>query len=175
MLSGRYPSDEFSNLKPRLVWDRMADTVIARGDARVVAVTSGGTIPERGLYGVFLGPGGTRVGELDEEMVYESRPGETFVLGASTWRIEQITPQQVIVTPAPGEPGKTPFWRGDAAGRPIELGRALGEFNRRIASMDEERAVGVLTEDHNLDALAARNLLAYLAEQKAVTGTVPSD
>src|SRR5205814_5341572 len=175
MLSGHYPSDEFSNLKARLVWDRIADTVVARGDARVVAVTSGGTIPERGLYGVFLGEGGPRVGELDEEMVYESRPGETFVLGASTWRIERITPQQVIVSAAPGEPGKTPFWHGDAAGRPIELGRALGEFSRRIASMEAERATQVLQTDHFLDELAARNLLAYLAEQKTATGTVPSD
>src|SRR5438270_1436190 len=175
MLSGRYPSDEFSNLKARLIWDRVAGTVVARGDARVVAVTSCGTIPERGLYGVFLGEGGRRVGELDEERVYESRPGETFVLGASTWRIERITPQQVIVSPAPGEPGKTPFWHGDTAGRPIELGRALGEFSRRIASMDDERAVGALTAEHNLDELAARNLLAYLSEQKTVTGAVPSD
>src|SRR6266852_6026476 len=175
MLAGRYPSDEFSNLKARLIWDRIADTVVAGCDARVVAVTSGGTIPERGLYGVFLGEGGPRVGELDEEMVYESRPGETFVLGASTWRIERITPQQVIVSPAPGEPGKTPFWHGDAAGRPVELGRALGEFSRRMVGMDEERALDTLKSDHHLDDLAARNLLAYLAEQKAVTGTVPSD
>jgi ATP-dependent Lhr-like helicase len=175
MLSGRYPSDEFTNLKARLVWDRMADTVVARGDARVVAVTSGGTIPERGLYGVFLGEGGPRVGELDEEMVYESRPGETFVLGASTWRIERITPQQVIVSPAPGEPGKTPFWHGDAAGRPIELGRALGEFNRRFTGMDEDRATATLISEHQLDPLAAKNLVAYLAEQKTVTGVVPSD
>jgi ATP-dependent Lhr-like helicase len=175
MLAGHYPSDEFSNLKARLIWDRVADTVVARGDARVVAVTSGGTIPERGLYGVFLGEGGPRVGELDEEMVYESRPGETFVLGASTWRIERITPQQVIVSPAPGEPGKTPFWHGDAAGRPIELGRALGEFNRRISSLEEDRAVATLTTEHNLDTLAARNLVAYLAEQKQTTGVIPSD
>jgi ATP-dependent Lhr-like helicase len=175
MLAGHYPSDEFSNLKARLIWDRVADTVVARGDARVVAVTSGGTIPERGLYGVFLGEGGPRVGELDEEMVYESRPGETFVLGASTWRIERITPQQVIVSPAPGEPGKTPFWHGDAAGRPIELGRALGEFNRRIAGLDDDRAIATLTAEHNLDELAARNLVAYLAEQKQTTGVVPSD
>src|SRR5262249_35967032 len=145
------------------------------GDARVVAVTSGGTIPERGLFGVFLGEGGPRVGELDEEMVYESRPGETFVLGASTWRIEQITPQQVIVSPAPGEPGKTPFWHGDAAGRPVELGRALGEFVRRIAGMDEQRAASTLIAEHNLDELPARNLVAYLAEQKQTTGVVPND
>ncbi|MDQ3812138.1 MAG: DEAD/DEAH box helicase, partial [Chloroflexota bacterium] len=175
MLAGRYPSDEFANLKARLIWDRVAGSVLARADARVVAVTSGGTIPERGLYGVFLGEGGPRVGELDEEMVYESRPGETFVLGASTWRIERITPQQVIVSPAPGEPGKTPFWHGDAAGRPIELGRALGEFNRRVAVMPEERALGMLRTEHCLDDLAARNLLAYLAEQREATGTVPSD
>jgi ATP-dependent helicase Lhr and Lhr-like helicase len=175
MLSGHYPSDEFANLKARLIWDRVTDTVEARGDARVVAVTSGGTIPERGLYGVFLGVGGPRVGELDEEMVYESRPGETFVLGASTWRIEQITPQQVIVSPAPGEPGKTPFWHGDAAGRPIELGRALGEFTRKLSSVDEDHARAILSADHFLDDLAARNLLAYLAEQKEATGVVPSD
>src|SRR5207302_1852907 len=175
MLSGHYPSDEFSNLKARLIWDRVADTVVARGDARVVAVTSGGTIPERGLYGVFLGEGGPRVGELDEEMVYESRAGETFVLGASTWRIERITPQHGIVSPAPGEPGKTPFWHGDAAGRPIELGRALGEFSRRFAGMDEDRATAALTAEHQLDPLAARNLVAYLAEQKQTTGAVPSD
>jgi ATP-dependent helicase Lhr and Lhr-like helicase len=175
MLAGRYPSDEFSNLKARVIWDRVADTVVARGDARVIAVTSGGTIPERGLYGVFLGEGGPRVGELDEEMVYESRPGEMFVLGASTWRIQRITPQQVIVSPAPGEPGKTPFWHGDTASRPIELGRALGEFSRRLVGMDEDRALATLHDDHKLDDLAARNLLAYLAEQKAVTGVVPSD
>jgi ATP-dependent Lhr-like helicase len=135
MLSGRYPSDEFADLKPRLVWDRQTGEVASRNDARVVAITSGGTIPDRGLYGVFLpgddaGRGGRRVGELDEEMVYESRVGETFLLGASTWRIEEIRPDRVIVTPAPGEPGKMPFWHGDAIGRPIELGRAIGAFLR---------------------------------------------
>jgi ATP-dependent helicase Lhr and Lhr-like helicase len=175
MLAGRYPSEGFSNLKARIVWDRVAGTVIARGDARVVAVTSGGTIPERGLYGVFLGEGGPRVGELDEEMVYESRPGETFVLGASTWRIERITPQQVIVSPAPGEPGKTPFWHGDAAGRPVELGRAIGEFSRQLTALDAPRAVDRLRTEHCLDDLAAGNLLAYLSEQQESTGVVPSD
>ena len=174
MLAGRYPSDEFRNLKARLVWDRVAGTVIARGDARVVAVTSGGTIPERGLYGVFLGEGGPRVGELDEEMVYESRPGETFVLGASTWRIERITPQQVIVSPAP-RAGQDALLAWRRRRRPIELGRALGEFNRKIVAMDEERAMRVLRLTISWDELAARNLLAYLAEQKTVTGAVPSD
>jgi ATP-dependent Lhr-like helicase len=175
MLAGRYPSDEFAELKPRLVWDRVANTVVARRDARVVAVTSGGTIPDRGLYGVFLGEDGPRVGELDEEMVYESRPGETFVLGATTWRIERITPQKVLVSPAPGEPGKTPFWHGDAVGRPIELGRALGAFSREIVALDEAEAVDRLRTTHALDELAARNLLAYLAEQREATGIVPSD
>jgi len=175
MLSGRYPSDEFAELKARLIWDRVANTVVARGDARVVAVTSGGTIPDRGLYGVFLGEGGPRVGELDEEMVYESRPGETFVLGATTWRIERITPQKLIVSPAPGQPGKTPFWHGDSVGRPVELGRALGEFNRRIVAMEHQRAVDTLRSEHALDALAAENLLAYLSEQREATGAVPSD
>ena len=126
MLSGRYPSDEFAELKPRIVWDRAADTIQSRNDARVVAIVSGGTIPDRGLFGVFLagdeGGKGRRVGELDEEMVYESRVGEVFLLGASSWRIEEIRPDRVIVTPAPGQPGKMPFWHGDTIGRPVELG-----------------------------------------------------
>ncbi|MBI2756485.1 MAG: DEAD/DEAH box helicase [Chloroflexi bacterium] len=175
MLSGRYPSDEFADLKPRLVWDRTEGTVTARADARVVAVTSGGTIPDRGLYGVFLGEGGPRVGELDEEMVYESRPGETFILGASTWRIESITPNKVIVRPAPGEPGKMPFWHGDSEGRPIELGRALGQFTRRFEHLEPLAAIPLLEAEHCLDPLAAANLVQYLAEQRAATGQVPTD
>ena len=139
MLAGAYPSDEFAELKPRLTWDRVADTVEGRRDARVVAVTSGGTIPDRGLYGVFVageaGTPGRRVGELDEEMVYELRAGmhgDVIVLGASSWRVAEITPDRVIVEPAPGQPGKLPFWKGDAVGRPIELGRALGAFVREV-------------------------------------------
>ena len=180
MLSGRYPSDEFSDLKPRVVWDRQTDEVASRNDARVVAITSGGTIPDRGLYGVFLpgddaGRGGRRVGELDEEMVYESRVGETFMLGASTWRIEEIKPDRVIVTPAPGEPGKMPFWHGDAVGRPIELGRAIGAFLRELEPMKPDAAVDRLRDSHALDELAARNLVAYLADQREVTGALPTD
>ncbi|MGH3127841.1 MAG: DEAD/DEAH box helicase, partial [Gaiellaceae bacterium] len=180
MLTGRYPSDEFSDLKPRMVWDRQTDEVASRNDARVVAITSGGTIPDRGLYGVFLpgddaGRGGRRVGELDEEMVYESRVGETFMLGASTWRIEEIRPDRVIVTPAPGEPGKMPFWHGDAIGRPIELGRAVGSFLRELEPMKADAAVARLRESHALDELAARNLVAYLADQREVTGVLPTD
>ncbi len=180
MLSGRYPSDEFADLKPRLVWDRHTDEIASRNDARVVAITSGGTIPDRGLYGVFLpgddaGRGGRRVGELDEEMVYESRVGETFLLGASTWRIEEIKPDRVIVTPAPGEPGKMPFWHGDAIGRPIELGRAIGAFLREIEPMKPDAAIARLRESHALDGLAARNLVAYLEEQREVTGVLPTD
>ncbi|HEX7173193.1 MAG TPA: helicase-related protein, partial [Candidatus Limnocylindria bacterium] len=180
MLSGRYPSDEFADLKPRLVWDRQTDEVASRNDARVVAITSGGTIPDRGLYGVFLpgddaGRGGRRVGELDEEMVYESRVGETFLLGASTWRIEEIRPDRVIVTPAPGEPGKMPFWHGDAIGRPIELGRAIGAFLRELEPMPPSAATARVREDHALDELAARNLVAYLWEQREVTGALPTD
>ncbi len=125
LLAGRYPSEEFSELRPRIVWDRVNDVIRARDGSKRLAVTSGGTIPDRGLFGVFL-PDGTRVGELDEEMVYESRPGETFILGASTWRIEDISFERVTVTPAPGQPGKMPFWHGDRPGRPLELGRALG-------------------------------------------------
>ena len=180
MLSGRYPSDEFADLKPRIVWDRQTDEVASRNDARVVAITSGGTIPDRGLYGVFLpgddaGRGGRRVGELDEEMVYESRVGETFLLGASTWQIEEIKPDRVIVTPAPGEPGKMPFWHGDAVGRPIELGRAIGGFLRELEPMKPEAAIARVREDHSLDERAARNLVGYLAEQVGVTGALPTD
>ena len=140
LLSGRYPSEEFSELRPRLVWDRVNDRLRARDGSKRLAVTSGGTIPDRGLFGVFL-PDGTRVGELDEEMVYESRPGETFVLGASTWRIEDITFERVTVSPAPGQPGKMPFWHGDRPGRPLELGRALGGFVREIRELDPAAAV----------------------------------
>ena len=174
LLAGRYPSEEFSELRPRVVWNRVTDTVRARDGSKRLAVTSGGTIPDRGLFGVFL-PDGTRVGELDEEMVYESRPGETFVLGASTWRIEDITFQKVTVTPAPGEPGKMPFWHGDRPGRPLELGRALGAFVRQLRELPPAQATKVLREDYALDPLAASNLLQYVDEQAEATGVVPDD
>ena len=201
MLAGQYPADEFAELKPRLIWDRVANTVQARRDARTVAVISGGTIPDRGLFPVFLaddattasadaGPGtkaraartgGRRVGELDEEMVYEAREGEVILLGASAWRIESIGHDRVLVSPAPGEPGKIPFWKGDGVGRPVELGRALGAFTREIGEAGaaggkaREAAVTRLREHHDLDELAARNLLAYLDEEREATGTLPTD
>ena len=174
LLAGRYPSDEFGELRPRIVWDRVRGTLRGRAGAQRLAVTSGGTIPDRGLFGVFL-PDGTRVGELDEEMVYESRPGETFLLGASTWRIEDITPDRVIVTPAPGEPGRMPFWHGDGPGRPLELGRAMGEFVRTLRAGSTETAQHRLREQIGLDELAARNLVQYLDEQGEATGAVPDD
>ncbi|MCB0984413.1 MAG: DEAD/DEAH box helicase, partial [Ilumatobacter sp.] len=174
LLAGRYPSDEFNELRPRLVWDRVNGTLRARDGAKRLAITSGGTIPDRGLFGVFL-PDGTRVGELDEEMVYESRPGETFLLGASTWRIEDITFERVVVSPAPGEPGKMPFWHGDRPGRPLELGRALGAFQREMRAMPAEDALGGLINDYGLDAFAATNVLLYLGEQADATGVVPDD
>ena len=174
MLAGRYPSEEFSELRPRLVWDRANDTLRARDGSKRLAVTSGGTIPDRGLFGVFL-PDGKRVGELDEEMVYESRPGETFLLGASTWRIEDITFERVTVTPAPGEPGKMPFWHGDRPGRPLELGRALGAFVRELRESSAGAALRRLRDEHALDELAASNLLQYLGEQAEATGVVPDD
>ncbi|HSP29694.1 MAG TPA: DEAD/DEAH box helicase, partial [Ilumatobacteraceae bacterium] len=174
LLSGRYPSEEFSELRPRIVWDRVNDRLRARDGSKRLAVTSGGTIPDRGLFGVFL-PDGTRVGELDEEMVYESRPGETFVLGASTWRIEDITFERVTVTPAPGHPGKMPFWHGDRPGRPLELGRALGAFVREIRDLDDAAAIERLMGHYSLDAFAASNLAQYLAEQAEATGAVPDD
>ncbi len=174
LLSGRYPSEEFSELRPRLVWDRVNDRLRARDGSKRLAVTSGGTIPDRGLFGVFL-PDGTRVGELDEEMVYESRPGETFVLGASTWRIEDITFERVTVSPAPGQPGKMPFWHGDRPGRPLELGRALGGFVREIRELDAPAAIERLMTHYSLDAFAANNLVQYVAEQVEATGAVPDD
>ena len=174
LLAGRYPSDEFAELRPRIVWDRAAGILRGRAGAQRLAVTSGGTIPDRGLYGVFL-PDGTRVGELDEEMVYESRPGETFLLGASTWRIEDITPERVVVTPAPGLPGRMPFWKGDGPGRPIELGIALGEFVREIRAMPLAEAQARLQTRHDLDERAATNLVGFLDEQGEATGAVPDD
>jgi ATP-dependent helicase Lhr and Lhr-like helicase len=170
MLDGRYPSDEFAELRPRIVWDRVEDTIRARKGALQLAVTNAGTIPDRGLYGVHL-PDGRRVGELDEEMVYEARPGQTFLLGASTWRIEEITRDRVIVTPAPGAPGAVPFWRGDGVGRPRELGEAIGAFARDTV----ERDPAELAADYDLDERAASNLVAYLREQREATRVVPSD
>jgi ATP-dependent Lhr-like helicase len=178
MLAGRYPSEEFAGLRPRLVWDRVAGVIRARPGAQRLAVTSGGTIPDRGLFGVFLASDNSRqprrVGELDEEMVYESRVGDVFVLGASSWRIEDITPDRVLVTPAPGQPGKLPFWHGDTPGRPAELGRAIGAACRELSATGEKEAAEKL-EQAGLDELAARNLIRYLAEQRSATGYVPDD
>jgi ATP-dependent helicase Lhr and Lhr-like helicase len=170
MLDGRYPSDRFAELRPRIVWDRTRGTVHGRKGARSLVVTNAGTIPDRGLYGVHL-PDGRRVGELDEEMVYEARPGQTFLLGATTWRIEDITRDRVIVTPAPGLPGAVPFWKGDGIGRPAELGRAIGAFSREAVSRDPKE----LAAEYDLDRRAAENLVAYLREQQAATRVVPSD
>ncbi len=170
MLDGRYPSQEFGELRPRIVWDRIAQTIRARAGARALAVANAGTIPDRGLFSVNL-PDGRRVGELDEEMVYEARAGQTFLLGATSWRIEQITRDRVVVTPAPGAPGAVPFWHGEGIGRPRELGEAIGAFARVAVREDEE----TLQRDYDLDRRAASNLLAFLGEQEAATGVVPSD
>jgi ATP-dependent helicase Lhr and Lhr-like helicase len=195
MLAGRYPSEEFAGLRPRLVWDRATGTLRGRPGGQRLAVTSGGTIPDRGLFGVFLAggergdPGGgppgqaqrdgsgrhsRRVGELDEEMVYESRVGDVFVLGASSWRIEEITADQVLVSPAPGQPGRLPFWRGDAPGRPAELGAAIGGYCRELGAVSPEDATARLREA-GLDELAAANLVRYLAEQREAIGYLPDD
>ncbi len=170
MLDGRYPSSEFAELRPRIIWDRIAGTLRARKGARQLAVTNAGTIPDRGNYLVTL-PDGRRVGEFDEEMVYEARPGQTFLLGASTWRIEEIGRDRVIVTPAPGMPGAVPFWKGDSVGRPSELGEAIGAFSRWAVDQDP----AVLEAGYDLDARAARNLVEFLREQRDATRVVPSD
>ncbi len=176
MLAGRYPSDEFAELRPRIVWDRTAGVVRGRQGARRLAVTNAGTIPDRGLFGVFQVDGSGRVGELDEEMVYEARQGQTFMLGASTWRIEEITRDRVLVSPAPGAPGAVPFWKGEGVGRPYELGEKIGRASREIVALSDAKALARLGEDYHLDPLAARNLLTYLREQaEANGGVVPSD
>lgn len=179
MLAGRYPSDAFAELRPRVVWDRVAGTVTGRPGAQRLAVTSGGTIPDRGLFGVFLAgadpkKGGGRVGELDEEMVYESRVGDVFTLGTTSWRIEDITRDRVLVSPAPGVPGRLPFWKGDQLGRPLELGRALGAFLREIGALSSEEARERLVAA-GLDAWAADNVQSYLDEQRRACGHVPDD
>lgn len=196
LLAGRYPSDEFAELRPRIIWDRNAGTIEGRPGAQRLAVTSGGTIPDRGLFGVYIigtevegsaspsgdgkaatpspAKGGRRVGELDEEMVYESRVGDIFALGATSWKIEDITHDRVLVSPAFGQPGKLPFWKGDSLGRPVDLGRALGAFVRELSASD----VGPATERcqaSGLDEFAANNLIQYLAEQKLATDVVPND
>ncbi|RRO14869.1 ATP-dependent helicase [Saccharopolyspora rhizosphaerae] len=180
MLAGRYPSEEFGELRARIVWDRVNDELRARPGAQRLAVTSGGTIPDRGLFTVTTpgdeeaGRGGVRVGELDEEMVYESRVGDTFLLGTSAWRVEDITHDRVVVTPAPGQPGRMPFWKGDQPGRPLELGRALGAFVRELISADSDKARDRITTA-GLDEWASDNLLSYLDEQRRSTRHVPDD
>ncbi len=175
MLAGRYPSDEFAELRPRIVWDRTQGVIRGRTGARRLAVTNAGTIPDRGLFGVFLADGGGRVGELDEEMVYEAREGQTFVLGASTWRIEDITRDQVLVSPAPGVPGIAPFWKGEGVGRPAELGERIGRAAREIVARRGDDATETVAREYGLDERAARNLVTFLRDQEEATGVVPSD
>ncbi len=178
MLAGRYPSDEFADLRPRVTWDRNRNWITPRIGVKRIAILNGGTIPDRGTYGVFLAGERSkpvRVGELDEEMVFESRAGETFILGASTWRIDEITHDRVLVTPAPGEAGKMPFWHGDRAGRPLEFGRRIGALVRELRETPRNVAIARLTTEHDLDPLAAENVLRYLADQELATAVVPDD
>ncbi|KAA6461840.1 DEAD/DEAH box helicase [Acidobacteria bacterium AB60] len=178
LLSGRYPSDEFAELRPRLTWDRVRNVVTAREGAAHLAIMNAGTIPDRGMYGVFLAHSdgkAVRVGELDEEMVFESHPNETFILGASTWRIVDITHDRVLVEPAPGEPGKMPFWKGDGPGRPLEFGRRIGALVRELHALPKPAALTRLVTEHDLDPNAADNLLQFLADQEAATGIIPDD
>jgi ATP-dependent Lhr-like helicase len=168
MLAGRYPSDEFAELRPRIVWDRTGGVIRGREGARRLAVTNAGTIPDRGLFGVFVTDGGGRVGELDEEMVYEARAGQVIVLGASSWRIDEITRDRVLVSPAPGVPGAVPFWKGEGVGRPYELGAAIGKFSRELLAKADPKVEG-------LDDRASWNLIEFLREQERATGVVPSD
>ncbi len=176
MLSGRYPSTAFAELRPRIDWDRTTDVVTGRRGSQHLAVTSGGTIPDRGLFGVFLygSDRPARVGELDEEMVYESRVGDVFMLGSTSWRIEEITPDRVLVSPAPGAPARMPFWKGDQPGRPVELGRAIGAKLRDIVKHGREKAAADLAGT-GLDEWAVDNLLSYVEEQREATRHLPDD
>jgi len=178
LLSGRYPSDEFSELRPRINWDRIKGEISPRKGTQRIAILNAGTIPDRGLYGVFLmgdESSSSRVGELDEEMVFETRPGDVFLLGASSWRVMEITHDRVLVVPAPGEPGRMPFWRGEGPGRPLDFGKAIGALTRRLLRMSRKKAEETLVEKHALDEKAAKNLVDYLKDQSDVTGDVPSD
>ncbi|MBL9164410.1 MAG: DEAD/DEAH box helicase [Planctomycetaceae bacterium] len=179
MLSGRYPSDEFSELRPRITWDRLSGQLTPRKSSQRLAVLNGGTIPDRGLYGVYLagdvGGNGTRVGELDEEMVFETHAGDVFLLGASSWRVLEITRDRVLVAPAPGEPGKMPFWRGDGPGRPLDFGRAIGELSRQLVRSPHDEAVTLLQDSCRLDGQATDNLLRYVEDQREATAELPSD
>jgi ATP-dependent Lhr-like helicase len=178
MLAGLYPSDEFAELRPRITWDRTRNWITPRAGVKRIAILNGGTIPDRGLYGVFLAGERSkpvRVGELDEEMVFESRNGDTFILGASTWRIEEITHDRVLVSPAPGDPGKMPFWHGDRAGRPLEFGRRIGALVRELREMPRSVAITQLRSEHDLEPRAAENVLRYLADQEIATVVVPDD
>lgn len=179
LLSGRYPSDEFSELRPRINWDRISGVVSPRKGSQRLAILNGGTIPDRGLYGVYLigsdGETGGRVGELDEEMVFECRPGDVFLLGASSWRVMDITRDRVLVVPAPGEPGRMPFWRGDSPGRPLEFGRAIGKLAREVSAVSRSEAIQRLTKSHGLEPPAAESLMEYLGEEQKATGHIPSD
>ncbi|MFT5680884.1 MAG: ATP-dependent Lhr-like helicase, partial [Myxococcota bacterium] len=175
MLSGRYPAEEFRDLKARVIWDRGTGALKSRKDAATLALLNAGTIPDRGTYAVHLGADGPRIGELFEEMVLESRPGQTFILGASSWRIQEITRDRVVVSPAPGEPGRLPFWRGAGPGRPAELGRAMGAFVREVGALPEDDALDALLADGLLNENAAKNLLRYIREQREQTGVLPSD
>jgi len=178
MLAGRYPSDEFAELRPRVTWDRERNWITPRAGVKRVAILNGGTIPDRGMYGVFLAgerAKPVRVGELDEEMVYESRAGEVFTLGASAWRIEEILHDRVLVSPAPGEAGKMPFWHGDRAGRPLEFGRKIGALIRELRETPRSAAMTRLTLEHDLEPGAAENVLRYLGDQELATVVVPDD
>ena len=178
MLSGRYPSDEFAELRPRITWYRESDQLEARKGAKSIAIANAGVIPDRGLYGVFLASRddsrSRRVGELDEEMVFEAREGEVFILGASSWRIEEITQDRVLVSPAPGMPGKMPFWRGDGLGRSVELGRGIGALLRKVARASDESALGMLTGG-GLELRAANNLVRYVRDQDEPPNQLPTD
>jgi len=175
MLAGRYPSTDFADLRARLNWDRSTDQLTARPGAKMVALVNGGTIPDRGHYPAYVAPDGPRIGELDEEMVHETRAGETFVLGATTWRVEEIKRDRVLVSPAPGQPGKMPFWRGSGPGRSVELGESIGAMLRELGEVPAEQQPSWLMERYPLDALAAKNLATYVADQREATGTLPTD
>ncbi|GJL47941.1 ATP-dependent helicase [Citrobacter farmeri] len=174
MLAGRYPSADFAVFRPRIIWNRETGLLTARPGAQLLAVTSGGTIPDRGMFSVLLPEGdeqagSRRVGELDEEMVYESRVNDIITLGASSWRIQQITRDQVIVVPAPGRSARLPFWRGEGVGRPAELGERIGDFIHTMSGDNAELRLSPRLRDDNV----LSNIKGLIDDQKNATGVLP--
>jgi ATP-dependent helicase Lhr and Lhr-like helicase len=176
MLAGRYAHEAFRDLRARISWDRVNNTLRALPGSNHLAITSGGTIADRGYFGVYLEDGRTRVGEVDEEFILESRVGDTFILGSSVWRMIAIDANRLTVVAAPGQPARMPFWRGEGIGRSFEVGRQIGEFRRTIgARLDTPGCTEQIQQAYPVDGRSAWNIVEHLRRQREATGMVPND